>query len=156
MLGVEGVEGMQVENTFWGPVPHSKLFHKTPDRKYSYISVITGGDSNRPLFPALQCSIHVLHFATVTFSLEMTAFQFWVKWQLNIMEHKSICRHVLQGPLEGKVRKYAYICTPSVVRVNLQRCSQHPSESPGCEKATRRGKRKSCFFCMSLQQEAFH
>lgn len=63
VLRVEGPEGnfLQVENTFRMLIPYSKFVHGIPDRKYSYVSMITGEDSNRPSFPALQCSIHVLH-----------------------------------------------------------------------------------------------
>lgn len=67
------------------------------------------------------------------------------------MEHKSICRHLLQGPLEGKVRKCTYICRHSVARLSLLRCFPHPFKSLGCEKATTRGKRKSASLVSGLR-----
>lgn len=53
---------------------------------------------------------------------------FWVKWQLNIMEHKSISKHQLQGRLEGKVRKFSHMCRLSVARLNLSPCSPQSFE----------------------------
>ena len=53
---------------------------------------------------------------------------FWVKWQLNIMEHKSISKHQLQGRLEGKVRKFSHMCRLSVATLNLSPCSPQSFE----------------------------